>query len=167
MEYPNNFSYEQLLNCAKGLLFGEGNAQLPHPPMLMFDRISNINNTGGLFQKGEVVALAESVMSGGNRRSALISLFSADDIEMCQCKPHEFWRTEPQRQMANNSAVILRNKIKRDYFKTLWKRIESNGTGEPGIYFSKDKDWGTNPCCEIALRPYQYGFVPQSLSFVR
>ena len=100
--------------------------------------------------------IAESVMSGGNRRSALISLFSADDIEMCQCKPHEFWRTEPQRQMANNSAVILRNKIKRDYFKTLWKRIESNGTGEPGIYFSKDKDWGTNPCCEIALRPYQF-----------
>ena len=56
MEYPNKFSYEQLLNCAKGLLFGEGNAQLPHPPMLMFDRISNINNTGGLFKKGEVEA---------------------------------------------------------------------------------------------------------------
>ena len=56
MEYPNKFSYEQLLNCAKGLLFGEGNAQLPHTPMLMFDRISNINNTGGLFKKGEVEA---------------------------------------------------------------------------------------------------------------
>jgi len=52
----NNFSYEQLIECAKGLLFGKGNAQLPHPPMLMFDRISNINETGGEFNKGEVVA---------------------------------------------------------------------------------------------------------------
>ncbi len=52
----NNFSYEQLIECAKGLLFGKGNAQLPHPPMLMFDRISNINEIGGEFNKGEVVA---------------------------------------------------------------------------------------------------------------
>ena len=52
----NNFSYDQLIECAKGLLFGTGNAQLPHPPMLMFDRISNINETGGVFNKGEVVA---------------------------------------------------------------------------------------------------------------
>ena len=52
----NNFSYEQLIECAKGLRFGKGNAQLPHPPMLMFDRISNINETGGEFNKGEVVA---------------------------------------------------------------------------------------------------------------
>ena len=37
MEYGNKFSYRQLIDCAKGLLFGEGNAQLPHPPMLMFD----------------------------------------------------------------------------------------------------------------------------------
>ena len=52
----NSFSYDQLIECAKGLLFGTGNAQLPHPPMLMFDRISNINETGGVFNKGEVVA---------------------------------------------------------------------------------------------------------------
>jgi ribonucleoside-triphosphate reductase len=38
----------------------------------------------------------------------------------------------------------------------LWKRIELSGAGEPGIYFNHDKDWGTNPCCEIALRPYQF-----------
>ena len=56
MEYGNNFSYKQLIDCAKGLLFGEGNAQLPHPPMLMFDRISNINKTGGEYKKGEIIA---------------------------------------------------------------------------------------------------------------
>ena len=52
----NSFSYEQLIDCANGDLFGNGNAQLPSPPMLMFDRITNINETGGLFQKGEIVA---------------------------------------------------------------------------------------------------------------
>jgi len=52
----NSFSYEQLIDCANGELFGKGNAQLPYPPMLMFDRITNINETGGLFQKGEIVA---------------------------------------------------------------------------------------------------------------
>ena len=52
----NSFSYEQLIDCANGVLFGKGNAQLPSPPMLMFDRITNINETGGVFQKGEIVA---------------------------------------------------------------------------------------------------------------
>ena len=52
----NSFSYEQLIDCANGELFGKGNAQLPSPPMLMFDRITNINETGGVFQKGEIVA---------------------------------------------------------------------------------------------------------------
>ena len=56
MNYGNKFSYQQLIDCAKGLLFGEGNAQLPHPPMLMFDRISNINETGGDYKKGEIIA---------------------------------------------------------------------------------------------------------------
>ena len=52
----NFFSYEQLIDCANGGLFGKGNAQLPSPPMLMIDRIININETGGLFKKGEIVA---------------------------------------------------------------------------------------------------------------
>ena len=52
----NSFSYEELIDCANGDLFGKGNAQLPSPPMLMFDRITNINETGGVFQKGEIVA---------------------------------------------------------------------------------------------------------------
>ena len=52
----NSFNYEQLIKCAKGLLFGIGNAQLPMPPMLMLDRIININETGGNYSKGEIVA---------------------------------------------------------------------------------------------------------------
>jgi len=52
----NSFTYDQLLECAKGILFGKGNAQLPMPPMLMFDRITNINQQGGNYDKGEVIA---------------------------------------------------------------------------------------------------------------
>ena len=52
----NSFSYEQLIDCANGDLFGKGNAQLPSPPMLMFDRITKINESGGLFEKGEIIA---------------------------------------------------------------------------------------------------------------
>ena len=50
------YTYEELLNCGHGQLFGSGNAQLPLPPMLMFDRISYISDEGGEFGKGEIVA---------------------------------------------------------------------------------------------------------------
>jgi ribonucleoside-diphosphate reductase alpha chain len=50
----------------------------------------------------------------------------------------------------------MRHKIDEEEFFKLWKKIELSGSGEPGIYFSNDKDWGTNPCCEIALRPFQF-----------
>ena len=52
----SSFNYNQLIECAKGILFGKGNAQLPLPPMLMFDRITNINENGGIFSKGEIEA---------------------------------------------------------------------------------------------------------------
>ncbi|MDC1296665.1 bifunctional 3-hydroxydecanoyl-ACP dehydratase/trans-2-decenoyl-ACP isomerase [Alphaproteobacteria bacterium] len=52
----NSYSYDQLIKCGNGNLFGDGNAQLPLPPMLMFDRITNINEEGGTFSKGEVIA---------------------------------------------------------------------------------------------------------------
>mgnify|MGYP003112435876 CR=1 FL=1 len=100
--------------------------------------------------------IADAVLAGGIRRAALISLFSADDDEMIASKAGSWWEANPQRGRANNSAVILRHKVDKEYFLKLWERIEKSGSGEPGIYLSNDKDWGTNPCCEIALRPYQF-----------
>ena len=100
--------------------------------------------------------IADAVLAGGIRRAALISLFSAKDDEMVSCKSGQWWETNPQRGRANNSAVLIRHKITRKFFLDLWKRIELSGSGEPGIYFDHDKDWGTNPCCEIALRPFQF-----------
>ena len=103
-----------------------------------------------------VCHIADAVLAGGIRRAALISLFSAYDEEMIACKSGQWWETDPQRGRANNSAVLMRHKITKEFFMDLWKRIELSGSGEPGIYFNNDKDWGTNPCCEIALRPFQF-----------
>ena len=100
--------------------------------------------------------IADAVLAGGIRRAALISLFSADDDEMVSCKFGSWWELNPQRGRANNSAVLLRSKVTEEFFKGLWKKIELSNAGEPGIYFSNDKDWGTNPCCEIGLRPFQF-----------
>ncbi len=103
-----------------------------------------------------VCYIADAVLAGGIRRAALISLFTADDDEMISCKSGSWWELNPQRGRANNSAVLMRHKITKDFFMDLWKRVELSGAGEPGIYFNNDKDWGTNPCCEIALRPFQF-----------
>ena len=56
MEQKNNYNYEDLLTCAKGELFGPGNAQLPMPPMLMFEKITNISSDGGANDKGVIQA---------------------------------------------------------------------------------------------------------------
>ena len=56
MEQKNNYNYEDLLTCAKGELFGPGNAQLPMPPMLMFEKITNISSSGGANDKGIIQA---------------------------------------------------------------------------------------------------------------
>jgi len=103
-----------------------------------------------------VCHVADAVLAGGIRRAALISLFSADDQEMISAKTGSWWEANPQRGRANNSVVLLRHKIDKGYFMNLWDRVKASGAGEPGFYFSNDKDWGTNPCCEIGLRPYQF-----------
>jgi ribonucleoside-triphosphate reductase len=100
--------------------------------------------------------IANSVLAGGIRRSAMIALFSHDDEEMITCKYGNWWETNEQRGRANNSAVLKRGEIGEEEFNSLWKRIEASGSGEPGIYWTNNLDWGTNPCCEIALRPYQF-----------
>ncbi|HEY8935533.1 MAG TPA: hypothetical protein VIM65_09955 [Cyclobacteriaceae bacterium] len=100
--------------------------------------------------------LANAVLAGGIRRSAMIALFSAQDEEMLTCKYGNWWELNEQRGRANNSVVLSREATTRSDFFNLWKKIELSGSGEPGFYFTNDLDWGTNPCCEIALRPFQF-----------
>ncbi|MFM7990282.1 MAG: hypothetical protein ACKPKO_64305, partial [Candidatus Fonsibacter sp.] len=76
-----------------------------------------------------VCHIADAVLAGGIRRAALISLFSADDDEMISCKSGSWWELNPQRGRANNSAVLLRNKITKEFFLSLWKKIQASGAG--------------------------------------
>lgn len=96
-----------------------------------------------------VCYIADCVLSGGVRRSACISLFSFDDEEMRTCKFGNWWETNPQRARANNSAATVRHKVNKDQFFELWDRVKNSGSGEPGIYFTNDENWGTNPCCFV------------------
>src|ERR1044072_4612587 len=100
--------------------------------------------------------IANAVLAVGIRRAAMISLFSHDDVEMLECKYGNWWELNEQRGRANNSAVLKRGDISQEEFFKLWKKIELSGSGEPGFYWTNDLEWGTNPCCEVALRPYQF-----------
>ncbi|MCK5059737.1 MAG: ribonucleoside-triphosphate reductase [Candidatus Pacebacteria bacterium] len=129
-------------------------------------RLSNIN------AHDIICKIGECVVSGGVRRSALISLSDIDDIEMRDAKKGQFYLTDPQRSMANNSAVY-NEKPEADVFMDEWIALAKSGSGERGIFNrgslkttmpkrrwekNKDKDiqWGTNPCGEIILKPKQF-----------
>ncbi len=100
--------------------------------------------------------IADAVLAGGIRRAAMISLFDLNSDAMLSAKAGNWWENNPQRGRANNSVSLLRHKLDKKTFDKVIERIEASGSGEPGIYLTNDKSWGTNPCCEIALRPYQF-----------
>jgi ribonucleoside-diphosphate reductase alpha chain len=100
--------------------------------------------------------ISDAVLAGGIRRSALIAGFSLNDEAMLGAKSGDWYNTNPQRARANNSAVLLRHRIKKDDFDVLWTKVKDSGCGEPGIYFSNNADIFSNPCCEISLKPMQF-----------
>jgi len=96
-------------------------------------------------------------------------VYFVDDYQVAHTKQLQEWEfnflTEtgtfpwgvvyPARARANNSAVLPRGEVSEEEFRDLMKVIQASGCGEPGVYWTNNPDWGTNPCCEIALRPYQ------------
>jgi len=160
---PLRFDFSDIRPKGASLVTSGGKAPGPQPLRECLVKIEGIlaeKENGDKLRPIEVhdivCHIADAVLAGGIRRAALISLFSADDEEMLAAKAGNWWETEPQRGRANNSVVLLRHRITKDYFMDLWDRVKASQSGEPGFYFSNDKDWGTNPCCEIALRPYQF-----------
>ena len=157
------FDYSDIRPKGARLITSGGKAPGPQPLRECFVKIEGMlseKDSGDKLSTIEVhdiiCHIADAVLAGGIRRAALISLFSADDQEMISCKTGNWWEANPQRGRANNSVVLLRHKIEKEYFMDLWERVRASNAGEPGFYFSNDKDWGTNPCCEIGLRPYQF-----------
>ena len=157
------FDFSDIRSKGAKLVTSGGKAPGPEPLKTCIRQIKSILNEkeeGSQLEPIEVhdvvCHIADAVLAGGIRRAALISLFSADDQEMISSKTGKWWEKNPQRARANNSAVLVRHRVEKDFFDEVWDRIEHSNAGEPGIYFTNDKDWGTNPCCEIGLRPFQF-----------
>ncbi len=158
-----NFDFRAIRQKGARLVTAGGKAPGPEPLKICLTHVQAVLDRK---QEGEKLTplechdilchIANSVLAGGIRRSAMIALFSHDDEEMITCKYGNWWETNEQRGRANNSAVLKRGDVMAQEFFDLWKRIEASGSGEPGIYWTNNLDWGTNPCCEIALRPYQF-----------
>lgn len=127
-----------------------------HHIQMILERKQNGEKLSPLEVHDIMCHIADAVLSGGIRRSAMISLFDVDDEEMLTCKYGTWYEENPQRGLANNSAVVLRHKITKKAFLTLWEKIQASNAGEPGIFFTNDKEIGTNPCAEISLRPFQF-----------
>lgn len=119
-----------------------------------------------------ICKIGEGVVSGGVRRSALISLSDLDDQDMRDAKNGQFWINEGQRMLANNSAVYNEKPTETEFLKE-WIALMESGSGERGIFnrgslyktlpkrrleISRDYigEMGTNPCGEIILRSKQF-----------
>jgi ribonucleoside-triphosphate reductase (thioredoxin) len=162
-EYIPDFDYSDIRPKGARLVTAGGKAPGPEPLKIcvahvqaLLDRKRDGEKLTPLECHDLMCFLANAVLAGGIRRSAMISLFSYGDEEMLTCKYGNWWELNEQRGRANNSVVLQRDGISRQEFFDLWKKIELSGSGEPGFYFTNDIDWGTNPCCEIALRPFQF-----------
>lgn len=158
-----NFDFRSIRPKGARLVTAGGKAPGPEPLKVCLAHIQVILDRK---QEGEQLTpleahdilchIANSVLAGGIRRSAMIALFSQDDEEMLTCKYGNWYELNEQRGRANNSVVLLRGSVSKEEFNSLWERIKASDSGEPGVYWTNDLDWGTNPCAEIALRPYQF-----------
>ncbi len=153
-----------------------GRASGPEPLESLFNFAVNIfkNSAGRKLSSIEchdiVCKIAEVVVVGGVRRSALISLSNLSDDRMRAAKSGQWWNTEPQRALANNSAAYS-EKPDIGIFMDEWKALYESKSGERGIFNREsavkmaakngrrntdDHDFGTNPCSEIILRSREF-----------
>jgi ribonucleoside-diphosphate reductase alpha chain len=152
-----------------------GRSSGPQPLINLFDfTIAKFKNATGRNLKpiechDIMCKIGEVVVVGGVRRSAMISLSNINDIEMAQAKSGNWWEASPQRALSNNSGAYSR-KPDMEQFIAEWKSLYDSKSGERGIYNvaaaqaqaakygRRDPNihYGTNPCSEIILRPYQF-----------
>lgn len=176
-----NFDFSQLRPAGSPLKVKGGRASGAEPlrKMLEFARARILAAQGRKMTTLEahdiMCEIGNAAVSGGMRRTAMISLFDFDDQEMRNCKSGDFEKENSQRWNANNSAVWPENLKDTDIMKQMVEMVEREN-GEPGI-FSRETanrlrpsrrllgDFGTNPCGEISLRPYE--FCNLSISIAR
>lgn len=167
------YNFDKVRPAGAILKIKGGRASGPDPlrNMLAFARSTILRNQGKKLSSLDCHDIMGNValgaVSGGHRRSAMISLYSWDDQEMRHCKDGEFWNVAPWRTTANNSAVLDDPHMADDALRDHFRAMVAGGNGEPGI-FSRvaaremrprrraDADFGTNPCGEISLRPQEF-----------
>lgn len=171
------FDFSQLRPAGARLKTMGGKSAGPEPlrNLLNFTREIILKRQGEKLSSLDVhdiiCKIGECVVSGGVRRSALISLSDLDDLELRAAKQGQFYRTEPQRMLANNSAVYL-EKPSVGLFLEEWLALIRSGSGERGIFnrWATEQQlperrraqspnyhgWGTNPCGEIILKSKQF-----------
>ena len=152
-----------------------GRSSGPQPLINLFDfTIAKFKNAAGRQLKpieahDIMCKIGEVVVVGGVRRSAMISLSNINDIEMAAAKSGNWWESNSQRALSNNSVAYSR-KPEMAQFIAEWKNLYDSKSGERGIYNvaaaqkqagkwgRRDPEihYGTNPCSEIILRPYQF-----------
>jgi len=152
-----------------------GRSSGPQPLINLFDfTIAKFKSAAGRHLKpieahDIMCKIGEVVVVGGVRRSAMISLSNINDIEMAAAKSGNWWENNTQRALSNNSVAYSR-KPEMEQFIAEWKNLYDSKSGERGIYNvaaaqkqaarwgRRDPEihYGTNPCSEIILRPYQF-----------
>lgn len=167
------FDYSQVRPAGAPLRVKGGRASGPEPlrKMLDFARVRILSRQGSFLRPLDahdiMCAVGDAAVSGGVRRTAMISLFDYDDKEMRHCKDGDFWRNNSQRWNANNSAVWPERELQQTEITRFVLDMVESGRGEPGIFNRraaiesrptrrKLAVFGTNPCGEIILRPYQF-----------
>ncbi len=167
------FDYSLVRPAGEPLKIKGGRASGPEPLryMLQFARERILNRQGSFMHPIDghdiMCAVGGAAVSGGVRRTAMIALFDYDDLEMRHCKDGDFWVHNSQRWNANNSAVWPDRDLSQQEITRFVLDMVESGRGEPGIFNRraavanrperrKERDFGTNPCGEIILRPYQF-----------
>lgn len=167
------FDYSQVRPAGAPLRVKGGRASGPEPlrKMLDFSRTRILSRQGSFLRPLDahdiMCAVGDAAVSGGVRRTAMISLFDYDDMEMRKSKDGDFWRNNSQRWNANNSAVWPERELTQAEITRFVLDMVESGRGEPGIFNRKAAienrparrkyaELGTNPCGEILLRPYQF-----------
>ncbi len=167
------FDLGQLRPAGTPLRTKGGRASGPEPFRVMLDfvRARVLARQGSFLRPLDahdmMCAVGNAAVSGGVRRTAMISLFDADDDEMRLSKSGDFERDNSQRWNANNSAVWDENLLDQQSFIHEFMAMVDSGRGEPGIFSRvaanamkparrKDAEFGTNPCGEINLRPWEF-----------
>jgi len=165
------FRYHEIRPEGSLLFTSGGRAPGPEPLRecleLLFDLLNRFKDGDRLLPihcHHIICIIAQAVLSGGIRRSALIALFSWTDEKMLTCKSSHWydpfrdeWHTGdfserfPWLWGANNSVVALRSYVNESMFRELWQTLERNNTGEPGVFWTNSLEVLCNPCAEISL----------------